>query len=331
MKKNITLLLVFTINIFAAISQNGLVGEYYDGVDFNKKIATRTDDKIDFYWDFKSPMNGMNPESFSIRWTGKLRAPESGQFIIGATVDDGMRVWINNQPVINAWDLHDKVFFSNYIYLEKGNLYDIKVEYYNGMREGMIHLKWQLPSEKPIFRGLAGNNQKVIDKSFFSNDAPPVAMEKVPRIVKTTKNDEKDKKKVEKIVKVEKNAPVVLENQIFQKRPTEDTLMKYTPKNILFAQSSTTMIGDSQQSLDRLAAMLLRYPNLKVSIEGHTDNVGDVALNYTLSEKRANTVRDYLIQKNVAASRLSAKGFGGSRPIFKDSSDKNRRVAFVFL
>ena len=68
-------------------------------------------------------------------------------------------------------------------------------------------------------------------------------------------------------------------------------------------------------------------------IEGHTDNVGDMNKNFLLSKRRANAVAAYLVKKGVSAERLSAKGFGGTKPLIKSRDKKyhpeNRRVAFI--
>lgn len=93
------------------------------------------------------------------------------------------------------------------------------------------------------------------------------------------------------------------------------------------------MLPESYVELDNLVAMLKRFPNKKILVEGHTDNVGDAALNLKLSEERAKTVVDYLVQKGISSSRLTYQGFGGTRPITNEDTAeahaKNRRVAFI--
>jgi OOP family OmpA-OmpF porin len=74
---------------------------------------------------------------------------------------------------------------------------------------------------------------------------------------------------------------------------------------------------------------------MTIEIKGHTDNTGDEIKNQELSEKRAKAVFDYLISKNISASRLSYRGLGGKEPIDTNETDegrrKNRRVAFVVI
>lgn len=90
------------------------------------------------------------------------------------------------------------------------------------------------------------------------------------------------------------------------------------------------MLPESTLELDRLAGFLLRHPQLRLSIAGHTDKVGDSAKNQELSELRARAVASYLVKKGVAAERIDAVGYGDSRPLVKDGNDvRNRRVEFV--
>jgi OOP family OmpA-OmpF porin len=88
--------------------------------------------------------------------------------------------------------------------------------------------------------------------------------------------------------------------------------------------------------IEKAVAFVKKYPNNKVSIEGHTDNVGKDAYNQSLSERRAAAVKDYLIKNGaVDAARINAAGFGKTRPVAdnktKDGRFKNRRVEVVIL
>ena len=93
------------------------------------------------------------------------------------------------------------------------------------------------------------------------------------------------------------------------------------------------MLPESFVELDNLAAMLKRFSTKKVIVEGHTDNVGDSALNLKLSEERASAVVNYLIKKGIKNERLSWKGYGDMRPITTENTPeghaKNRRVEFI--
>ncbi|MBP6729997.1 MAG: OmpA family protein, partial [Microthrixaceae bacterium] len=80
-------------------------------------------------------------------------------------------------------------------------------------------------------------------------------------------------------------------------------------------------------------AQLLVGNTAKLQVAGHTDDVGDAAKNQALSEQRANTIRDALVARGVAADRLTTAGFGPTRPIADNATDegrqRNRRIEFV--
>ncbi|MFQ5651224.1 MAG: OmpA family protein, partial [bacterium] len=106
-------------------------------------------------------------------------------------------------------------------------------------------------------------------------------------------------------------------------------------RNIFFEFDQHTLDAKSHSELDRLAKKLKKYPQVRIQIEGHTDDVGTAEYNRELSQKRADSVRDYLIVQNVSAERLVAVGFGETQPIVGNDTDEdraeNRRVQFVEL
>ena len=106
-------------------------------------------------------------------------------------------------------------------------------------------------------------------------------------------------------------------------------------KEVLFYKGSDKMIEGSTRSLDLLVNVLKSNASLRIELRGHTDNLGNPALNQTLSEDRVEVVEKYLIQAGIAPNRLSGKGLGGSQPLAKDSSEAarrlNRRVEFLII
>jgi OmpA-OmpF porin, OOP family len=102
---------------------------------------------------------------------------------------------------------------------------------------------------------------------------------------------------------------------------------------IHFETGGSMIMPDSMHVLGEVAQMLQQNPNIKVSVEGHTDNVGVAVHNQELSETRAQTVMAWLTAHGVAGPRLNAKGWGQSKPVADNSSEegraKNRRVEFV--
>lgn len=107
----------------------------------------------------------------------------------------------------------------------------------------------------------------------------------------------------------------------------------YTINDILYPTNSYTLSSRSKFILDGFARFLKENPTISVSINGHTDDVGDDAANLTLSENRAQGVKDYLISKGISAKRLNSHGFGETQPKLPNDSEaaraKNRRTDFV--
>ncbi len=109
----------------------------------------------------------------------------------------------------------------------------------------------------------------------------------------------------------------------------------YAIDDIVFKTNSAELLAESKVTLESFAAYLRDNPTIKVSIEGHTDNVGDPQANLVLSTERAYSVLDYLQEHGVYKGRLKFKGYGDSKPIANNSTAagraKNRRTEFVIL
>ncbi|MBK7887078.1 MAG: OmpA family protein [Bacteroidetes bacterium] len=109
----------------------------------------------------------------------------------------------------------------------------------------------------------------------------------------------------------------------------------YRLNNILFDTESSSLTEQDKIILSDFAEYLRENPGLKVAVHGHTDNLGDPSKNLQLSEDRARSVCNFLIQAGVAKERLSSKGFGETKPIEVNSNAdgraKNRRTEFVVV
>jgi outer membrane protein OmpA-like peptidoglycan-associated protein/Tol biopolymer transport system component len=107
---------------------------------------------------------------------------------------------------------------------------------------------------------------------------------------------------------------------------------KIVLNNIFFDFDKSTIRSESTAELDRLTKMLSDMPSLKIEISGHTDNIGNAAYNKTLSENRAKSVVDYLVNKGINANRLTFVGYGFDQPIATNDTEegrqKNRRTEF---
>lgn len=102
-----------------------------------------------------------------------------------------------------------------------------------------------------------------------------------------------------------------------------------TLTNIYFETGQSKILPDSYQPLYEIIVEMKLQPDLKVEITGHTDNAGSASSNQTLSEQRAEAVKQFFIDHGIDASRITTRGAGNSRPVSDDRS-KNRRVEFRF-
>lgn len=106
-------------------------------------------------------------------------------------------------------------------------------------------------------------------------------------------------------------------------------------KNIFFDFNQATLRPESKNELDRLVQLLNDMPNMKIEISGHTDNIGSAQYNKTLSERRAKSVVDYLIENGISPNRLTYKGYGFDMPIAPNDTDEgrqqNRRTEFKII
>jgi outer membrane protein OmpA-like peptidoglycan-associated protein len=103
--------------------------------------------------------------------------------------------------------------------------------------------------------------------------------------------------------------------------------------DILFDFNKADLRPEAQLNLAKVSVILMQYPEMHISVEGHTDNVGSEDYNLKLSEKRAKSVYDFLVSQGVAADHLDTKGFGMSQPVASNETaegrQKNRRVDLV--
>jgi len=110
---------------------------------------------------------------------------------------------------------------------------------------------------------------------------------------------------------------------------------RFELRGITYPTNGSDLNGDSELLLRGFAQWLQRNPAFKVAVEGHTDDVGDAAVNAALSERRAATVRAFLIAQGVAQERISARGFGESRPRTSNATEAgralNRRTEFAVI
>jgi outer membrane protein OmpA-like peptidoglycan-associated protein len=103
--------------------------------------------------------------------------------------------------------------------------------------------------------------------------------------------------------------------------------------DVLFDTGKYTLLPGAREKLAKIAGILLAHPTLRLEVEGHTDSVGGDEYNQRLSEQRASSVRDYLVQQSIPADHVTAKGFGKMQPVASNDTaagrQRNRRVELV--
>jgi len=106
-------------------------------------------------------------------------------------------------------------------------------------------------------------------------------------------------------------------------RPPQKT---YVFEDVHFDFDRYTLRADATRVLDEAVTALKENPNLRVQIEGHTCNIGTAEYNLALGERRASSVRDYLVSRGVAADRLSTVSYGEERPKYENAREETRRM-----
>jgi len=105
---------------------------------------------------------------------------------------------------------------------------------------------------------------------------------------------------------------------------------EFTLDDLNFDTGKSTIKSTSFAELNEVYNALAEMPTLEIEISGHTDNVGNAEANVKLSQERADAVKNYLVKKGIAASRITTKGYGGSQPISQNNTEagraKNRRT-----
>jgi len=120
----------------------GLIGEYFDNEDLTVLLLTRTDPTVNFNWGQDAPIAGMGTATFSERWTGYVVPLYSETYTFYTYSDDGVRLWVNDQPLIDDWTRDEPTENSGTIALEAGQPYAIRLEHFENGGGALIQLSW---------------------------------------------------------------------------------------------------------------------------------------------------------------------------------------------
>jgi beta-glucosidase len=143
-------------------SQRGLKAEYFRGKDLaGAPVLTRIDPRIAFRWDRSAPTDdlvargelaqslALSGDEFSVRWTGQLLAPSTGRYEIVIGANDGFRLYVDGREVANGWQLNERVrSVSVPLELQAGRAYDLRLEYFEDIRDAEIRMGWRRPGAK---------------------------------------------------------------------------------------------------------------------------------------------------------------------------------------
>jgi beta-glucosidase len=149
----------------AGSSEQGLRGEYFKGRELSgSPVLTRIDPDVNFRWDRLSPTTNMvlrgeleadralGDDDFSARWTGQLVPPVSGEYELTVTGDDGFRLHVDGRLVIDEWTTTPRARAkSAHLTLEAGKAYEVRLEYFEAIRDAEIRLAWRMPGAPEPF------------------------------------------------------------------------------------------------------------------------------------------------------------------------------------
>lgn len=139
-------------------NEEGLTASFFDNITLSgNPVNTFTDKQINHHWTFMPPAEKIDVGFYSVRWTGKITAPQSGIFKIGLQGNEGFRLYIDNKLLIDDWKKQSYATPTVSFNFEKDKSYSIKIEFYESVGNGEIKLIWNL--------GVENNWQKKIDEA----------------------------------------------------------------------------------------------------------------------------------------------------------------------
>ena len=167
----------------AASGTEGLKGEYFHATisanEWQDLVLTRIDPMVDFNWGADSPEPGVvNTDNFTVRWTGTIEVPTSETYTFHTQADDGVRLWVNNELIIDTWTWSKTwhvtqppiEFGSGDITLTAGQQYEIKLEHYEHGSNAMCKLSWSTPT---LTQEIIPSRYLSVERPYPRNPDPP--------------------------------------------------------------------------------------------------------------------------------------------------------------
>jgi beta-glucanase (GH16 family) len=146
---------------------DGLAGNYFNGMNFDTPVYARKDATVNFDWGLGSPNTAVNVDSYSARWTGQIQPRYSGTYTFYLNSDNGRRLWINNQLIIDKWIDDWGTEYTGTIMLTAGQKYDIKLEYFEDYGGASCKMEWS---------SLLQGREVVPQSQLYSNAFPVVSI-----------------------------------------------------------------------------------------------------------------------------------------------------------
>ena len=131
----------------AAGNGTGLKAEYFNNMNFSQLVSTRNDSTINFDWGGGAPISGMGNDTFSVRWSGQIEPRYNETYTFYTTTDDGVRLWVDGQLVVDQFVDQAPSTFSGSITLNAGQKYDIRMEYFENGGGATASLAWSSASQ----------------------------------------------------------------------------------------------------------------------------------------------------------------------------------------
>ncbi len=126
---------------------SGLQAQYYDNMNFTDLKVTRTDATVNFDWGGGTPDPVIGVDTFTTRWTGKVEPQYSETYTFYTETDDGVRLWVNGQLLVDKWIDQGPTEWNGQIALTTGQRYDIRMEFYENGGGAMARLRWSSASQ----------------------------------------------------------------------------------------------------------------------------------------------------------------------------------------
>ena len=128
---------------------DGLLATYFGAIDLTGNTVQRVDSTIDFDWGGGSPAGGIGATNWSARWTGFVQPRVTGKYTFSTLTDDGVRLWVNNQLIIDNWTFHGATTDTGQITLYSHQMAPIRMEFFQGSGGSLAHLYWSFLGGAP--------------------------------------------------------------------------------------------------------------------------------------------------------------------------------------